>query len=387
MILKHIIGYAVIKATGFDENKFINELKNACKVISLNKIGDAIYVYLYAHQLKIALSIAQKHGFAVQIEQEKGLYFTVLRHIKRYGIYVGVLISLVLMIYFSNIAMRIEIAGTDNKEIKNDILDILESEGVSPGVYIPSVNFIEVNLRLNSLCDQIAWSSIAHTGSVIKVDVAELTPKEDRQSRRIPSNIIAKRDGVIVKAEVLSGQLEVLIGDAVAKGDMLVSGVIERRNGVTYYYHSFGKILAEYTENIQINQNYKSTKKHLGKTHYTRALRLFQADFRLPAFKTSKGNYNVISDTAYLYFFGIKLPIGVTTNKYTEISFEHDVLSTEEAFLEAYRLLDNYEKNILSSEEIISRKVEELMTENGVTLNVEYKLRGEIGAQQEIFAK
>ena len=50
-------------------------------------------------------------------------------------------------------------------------------------------------------------------------------------------------------------------------------------------------------------------------------------------------------------------------------------------------MLDNYERNILSNEEIVSRKVEEMMTEDGVALYVAYELIGEIGVQQEIFSK
>ena len=387
MIGQQIIGFAVIKMVGFNEYELIEDIRSNCKVICLNKEKDALYIKIYSYNIQKALSISQKHGFVAEVVHETGIYFILRRFIKRYGLYIGTLLSVILIMYFSNIAMRIEITGTNNEAVKAEILDILKQEGVSTGKYIPSMNFVKANIRLSSLCDDIAWSSIAHTGSVIKVEVTEITPKDDNESRRIPSNIIAKRDGVIVKAEVLAGQLEVLLGDAVAKGDMLVNGVIERRNGVTYYYHSLGKIMAEYDETVQIVKNYKATSKNYGKTHYVHALRIFEADFQLPGLKSKAGNFDVETDTAYLYFFGIKLPIGITTQKLTELSYDEEILSTEDAFFEAYRLLDNYEKNILSDEEIVSRNIEEVMTENGVTLFVNYKLIGEIGVQQEIFAK
>ncbi len=382
-----IFGNVIIKATGFEENKLIEDIRNSCKVISLNKENDSLYIEISFFNVKKLISLCQKHDFVIEAIREKGIAFTAVKYIKRYGIYLGVLLSIVLMFYFSNIAMRIEINGINDEAIIHEITEILESQGISSGAYIPSINFIEANMKLTTLCDEIAWSSIAHTGSVINVNVKEITPKEDIESRRIPSNIIAKRDGIIVKAEVLSGVLDVLVGDAVAKGDLLVSGIIERRNGVTYYYHSFGTILAQYDESIEINRSYETTEKHLGDTHYVTSLQMFDADFHLPRVKTKIGNFDIESDTSYIYFFGIKLPVGITTKKYTEVTYEHEVLSTEEAFYEAYRLLDNYEKNILTDEEIVSRSVKEVMKENGVALVVDYKLIGEIGAQQEIYAK
>lgn len=382
-----ILGTTLIKATGFEEQKLVDDIKNTCKVISLNKENDAIYVEIDFFDSKKAINLCEMHGFVVEILREKGIAFTVAKYLKRYGLLLGVAISLALIIYFSNIVMRIDIVGTSDEAILHEITEILNSKGVSAGSYIPSINFSQANLNLTKLCDEIAWSSISHSGSVIKVEVALVTPKEETTDRRIPSNIIAERDGVIVKAEVLSGVLEVLVGDAVAKGDLLVSGIIERRNGVTYYYHSFGDILAEYEEEIVINQKYSVTNKSYGDTHYTKSLRIFDADFDLPSIKTKTGNYDTSLDTVYLYFFGIKLPIGITTKTYTEVIYDNKLLSTEQAFYEAYRLLDNYEKNILKDEEIVSRNVEEIMTEQGVQLKVKYKLIGEIGAQQEIFAK
>ncbi len=382
-----ILGTTLIKATGFEEQKLVDDIKNACKVISLNKENDAIYIEVGFFDSKKAINLCEMHGFVVEILNEKGIAFTVTKYLKRYGLLLGVAISLALIIYFSNIVMRIDIVGTSDEAILHEITEILNSQGVSAGSYIPSINFSQANLNLTKLCDDIAWSSISHSGSVIKVEVALVTPKEGTTDRRIPSNIIAVRDGVIVKAEVLSGVLEVLVGDAVAKGDLLVSGIIERRNGVTYYYHSFGDILAEYEEEIVINQKYSVTNKSYGDTHYTKSLRIFDADFDLPSIKTKTGNYDTSLDTVYLYFFGIKLPIGITTKTYTEVIYDNKLLSTEQAFYEAYRLLDNYEKNILKDEEIVSRNVEEIMTEQGVQLKVKYKLIGEIGAQQEIFAK
>lgn len=382
-----IFGTTLIKATGFEEQKLLDDIKNECKVISLNKKNDAINIEVGFFDSKKAINLCKEQGFVVEILREKGIAFTAIRYLKRYGLLLGIAISLALIIYFSNIVMRIDIVGTSDTAVLHEITGILNSQGVSPGSYIPKINFTQANFNLTKLCDKIAWSSISHSGSVIKVEVALVTPKEETEDKRIPSNIVAQRDGVIVKAEVLSGILEVLVGDAVAKGDLLVSGVIERRNGVTYYYHSFGNILAEYEDEIIINQNYNLTQKSYGDTHYTKSLRIFDADFDLPRLKFKTGNYDIASDTVYLYFFGIKLPIGITTKAHTEVVYDNKLLSTEQAFYEAYRLLDNYEKNILKNEEIVARNVEEIMTEQGVQLKVRYKLIGEIGVQQEIFAK
>ncbi len=387
MITEYIIGYVVIKATGFSEYELLNELKKHCKVLSLNKENDAYYIKVNPYNANKVISICEKVGFVAETIERKGIYFTLCKYVKRYGLYFGIAVSIMTILYFSNIVLKIEIYGTNDEDLKTEIIDILKAEGLFVGCYIPSVNFIDTNLKLTSLCDDVAWSSIAHTGSVVKIDLETVTNKTELQDKRIPSNIVAKRDGVIVDAQVLSGQLEVLIGDAVSKNELLVSGIIERRNGVTYYYHSLAKIIAEFDESVQISQNYKVRRKSLGKTHYIRSLRFFDSDFNLNGFKTVKGNFEKESDTSYIYFFGIKLPIGITMNRYTEVSFNESILSTEEAFFEAYRLLENYEKNVLANDEIISRNIKELMNEDGITLYVDYELKGDICKQSYIFAK
>lgn len=386
MIKEFLLGTVTISAKGFDETKLIEMIRNSCNVISLYTKSDCVYIKTYAYSAKKLQKLCGNNDFITEIVERKGITFTLSKYIKRYGILLGLIISVLFTLYFSNVVMKIEITGTEDENIKLAVLEILEEEGIYTGKYIPSINFLRANLMLNTLCDDISWSSIAHTGSVVEVIVSELTPKEEIDSRRVPSNIIASRDGVIVKAEVLSGQLDVLIGDAVSKGELLVSGIIERRNGRVYYYHSFGEILAQYSHSTVITQSYEVTSKSYGNTIYKRALRFFDNDILLPS-KSLQGNFDIKKDTAHLYFFGIKLPIGVSTYEYNEVKYTKDTLSTEEAFLEAYRLLDNYEKNIISNEEIISRSVEEVMNEDGVSLYVEYELIGEIGVQQEIFAK
>ncbi len=386
MIKEYILGTVIIKACGFEETELAEKLRKACKVISLYKHDDAIIVKTYAVYAKSVINLCESLGFVAEITESKGIPFTAKRYIKRYGILFGAIISIAFVLYISNIVMRIEIAGTKNDEIKQEILEILEEEGIYSGKYIPSINFIKTNISLNSLCDDISWSSISHNGSVVKVIVSETSPKDDVDSKRMPSNIIASRDGVIIKAEVLSGQLDVLVGDAVSKGELLVNGIIERRNGRVYYYHSFGEILAKYTESVVITQDYESVKKVYGDSNYIRSLRFFETDVFFQKEKSIE-NYDMTSDTTYLYFFGIKLPIGISTHEIKEVTYVTHKLSTEEAFMEAYRLLDNYEKNILSDEEIVSRRVEEMMNKGSVALLVDYELIGEIGIQQEIFAK
>lgn len=386
MIKEYIFGTVIIKAQGFDESNLCEKIRNERKAISLYIDSGSVFIKTYAINAKYVIKECDNRGFLTEIQDCKGFPFTLNKYIRRYGVYLGVIISILFSVYFSNIVMKIEISGTNNEEIINEVLEILEEEGIYAGKYIPSINFLKANMSLYAHCDSISWSSIAHTGSVIKIVVSELSPKEETNNRRMPSNIVAARDGVIVKAEVLSGQLDVLIGDAVSKGELLVSGIVERRNGRTYYYHSLGDIYAKYSQSIVITQKYKTTSKQYVNTQYKRAIRFFNTNIAIPQNKLD-GNFDIKEDVSNLYFFGIKLPIGITTFEYNEVVYNNDILSTESAFLEAYRLLDNYEQNILSNEEIVSRKVEEMMTEDGVALYVAYELIGEIGVQQEIFSK
>ena len=140
------------------------------------------------------------------------------------------------------------------------------------------MNFLKLEATLDRVLDDIAWVSIGHSGSVITINVSMPTIGVESEERRIPCNIVASRDGVIVKADVLVGEFTSLIGSAVKKGDLLVSGIVENSNGMAYYRHSIANIIAEYNQTITIEQGLYDVDISDGAVHYMKYLQFFELD-------------------------------------------------------------------------------------------------------------
>lgn len=381
-----IFGSITVKIDCFEPEKVIDKIYMVCKVLSLYTDADSIYVKIRPQQAKKLFDLLEKSECVYEITNQRGLWFIIGKYVKRFGIIFGAFFACAIVIFLSNTAMKIEISGTDDDKLKSEILGVLKSEGVYAGAFLPSINFMELESKLYSISNDIAWASIGHEGSLVCVNITESTNKQVVLSKRIPSNIVASRDGVIVNAEVLSGKLCILIGSAVSEGELLVSGIVERTNGMAYYYHSIANITAEFEECFEIHQDYVCKSSTYGEVSYVKSLKFFDYELILPSLAKLKGDYSKESDIVMFDIFGFELPLGIVTNKYSEIVTDVKLYTTETALEEAYRRLEIIEDNLLDGNEILHREVTELCDETGVTLKVIYKLQGDIGKQVEIFA-
>lgn len=381
-----ILGSIAIKIDCFEPEKLMDRIYSSCKVLSLYVNDDTIYVTIRPQQMNKLFDLLNKSECIYEITNQTGFCYIIRKYIRRYGIILGTVLACTIVILLSNMVMKIEIIGTDDDKLKSEILGVLKNEGLYAGAFLPSINFMELESKLSSISDDIAWASIGHEGSLVCVNIIESTDKQVFLSKRIPSNIVASRDGIIVNAEVLSGKLCVLIGSAVSKGEILVSGIVERANGRAYYYHSIANITAEFDESFEIHQDYVCKTSTYGEVTYEKGLKFFDYELTLPSLRNYQGEFSKESKTVKLDIFGLELPFGIITNKYSEIITDVKLYTTQTALEEAYRRLEIIEDNLLEGNEIIHRNVTEICDETGVTLIVTYKLQGDIGKQVEIFA-
>lgn len=83
--------------------------------------------------------------------------------------------------------------------------------------------------------------------------------------------------------------------------------------------------------------------------------------------------------------FGLRLPIGVRTDGYTEIIKKNKIFTTESAEAELQRKLDIYEKNLIADQEILQKDVSIDVIDDTVRLTAKYLLKGDIASESPIF--
>lgn len=388
MIFKHFIGEFKFKAEGIDSLLFINKIrKSHIKVHNLYTRNNEVYGTVYATKYKAISDLAEKCSMSVSVKEKKGLILKLKPYKKRFGIIAGVLFSVFFIFFLSNTTLRIRITGC-SETLNEQVLSVLEKNGVEPGKYIPSMDFDKIERNIVATLKDVAWISIRNSGGTVIVDVTESTKKPDIILERLPSNIVSTKDAQITNVEVYSGQLQVLIGEGVKKGDLLVSGFIETKRGKTFAYHSNAKIYGKYEENIEFIQPFEEDVKIESEEEITKKyLNFFSIKIPLSFKDVPDEEFSYNERTTDLGFLFLDTPFGITRSYYRLYEIRH--YTYDENMVR--ELLDNkvqkYELNFLDGCSIISKNIIEEVSEDNIKYTVKYLVEGDITKQNEILVK
>lgn len=227
----YIRGYVIIIVEGYFLEKFINICTHRQILL-----WDIKRQKNYVMSLKISIRgfrmlrpVAKKSGCRVRIAGKRGLPFILNRYKQRKTFVFGGVLFVALFFFLTSFVWKVELTGNENLDTAF-IMDKLSSMGVRNGVLKYSIDTDKVVNNMMLEIKELGWIGISIRGTKVKVQVNErkLPPKLIPKS--VPCNIIARRDGLIESIMVLDGIEKVKVGEAVVKGQILISGEIENRN-------------------------------------------------------------------------------------------------------------------------------------------------------------
>lgn len=359
-------------SVGFIEAEFSGDVaevilnicaKNGISLWNIRRRGKKIRCYITVRDFKALPSIAKKSGIRAHILKKLGLPFIINRYKRRFGIPAGVALFFCYLYFMSAFIWTVEVNG--NKTVPaSEILAVCETIGIKEGILKSKINPQIAKQELLLSQDGLAWASVNIEGSLASVNVTET--KEKEQDNSAATNLKAAADGIITKIDVTSGNCVVKVGDTVAKGQLLVSGVIERENS-TRFVHSSGSITARTEREITVSSDFKRTvSEKTGEIKKRSVLSFF--GIKIPLYLGGvKGSFESRTDTKEAELLGKMLPIRLTT-KYFQMTDEKQVtLSEKELLKELDELLKNRAKGEnIDIFEVKNRQYDE--TENGITL-------------------
>lgn len=124
------------------------------------------------------------------------------------------------------------------------ILRALASLGVGFGTYGPDIHPQELKNRMLLLIPQLQWLTVQQSGMRARVIVRERPEKADVEERRAPRDVVAAKDGVITSVSALEGNCLCAPGQAVVKGQLLISAYTDLEF-TTRVSAALGEIYAE----------------------------------------------------------------------------------------------------------------------------------------------
>jgi sporulation protein YqfD len=141
------------------------------------------------------------------------------------GLVVGFVFGLALFLAAQSVFWDVRISGNQTVSDRS-VRESLAACGLSVGTPIRGfeADVTENNVLLRD--GRLAWLSVNRKGTVAYVEVREAvkTPQKDPDT---PRDVVAAEGGIIEYIELESGNVRVTAGQAVGKGDILVSGIYD----------------------------------------------------------------------------------------------------------------------------------------------------------------
>lgn len=381
------IGIAHIKIVGDRRYQLLNELlRSNISIIEMTDAGDSITGDIELGKLKKLTKLCDKYNLQLEILSENGLVVKGKRYYKHYGLLAGVIFSLAVMFYLSNIVLHIRIIGADYKT-RQEVNAVLEDFDIDVGTHFSQIDLHSLETALTDKTDDIAWAGIRVNGSELVINISQATPKPDITENRYPANIVAKRDAVITDFQIFCGNIDFMLGDGVAKGQILIAGEYIDRFGQLRYRYSQASITGRFTDTQTFFEPYETISKEINEgAEEMKFFRFFDTDINFFK-KPPTGKFIEHEDIRYWNFLGVQLPVGITYKTYDSYEYKETVRNEEETRNAIKKDIEDYESNFLSDCEIIDKDVKYEKTDTGIRAVVTYVAEGEIGETQIILPK
>lgn len=357
-LIRFFRGYVDFTANGKFPERFLNitsrygiNLWNAKP--SKHSINASMYISDYR---KIRLA-AKKSGVKTRINSKHGLPFFINKYKPRIGIPIGAAAGVILIIVLSNFIWSVSITGAQTVS-ETKIKQVLSENGVKTGGYKNNLDVQKIERDTMLEIDEIGWMSVNITGNIASIEIKEKAQKPKIDSSTTPCNIKAKCDGVITDIKSKKGNVQVKKGSGVAKGDLLVSGIIETKMNTLQYVRANAEVFADvvYKKESSIKSEYEYTFLGGETTYRNRAFLLwleFPCSISFSSYENSvfsESSQNVIcNDTV--------LPLGIKTSTQSDLISVEKKLTKSEAekiFMNDLLLYEAFEK---PKSKVVSRKV------------------------------
>ncbi|MDE7238164.1 MAG: sporulation protein YqfD [Lachnospiraceae bacterium] len=233
--------------------------------VTSDKKNDVITMCMNREDFLESKSAIRKTGVKVSVKEKNGLPF-LLKKINKRRVFVAVAVLGMLFLFMMMRSIwAFQFEGT--KRITDEqIVDYLESCGVTIGTPIRELNYEELEQGLREQFPEITWASVSQRGTTLIIRIREREYTEISQRYDDRTDIVADVDGVIVSMVVKEGVPYVQKGDVISEGDILVGGAVpiyDENSEISgyHYYHAQADILVEtsqrYTDTLSLSYEKK----------------------------------------------------------------------------------------------------------------------------------
>jgi len=344
--------------------------------------GSCIFSLLEKDYKKLN-SLLDKYQLRVYSVKGRGLPFVCKAHKNRVGLLVGLAVFFVLIFLSSLFVWDVKVVS-DTDISHNEILANLKSLGCYEGSFVPSIDFEDLCVDYVNKYKDCSWISVNLRGTVAYVEVQD--KKLYEASKKTPANLVASHSGIILDYAVYNGRSHVEIGSVVKKGDLLVSGIVESKQGNVRLCRADGVVNATVDTELTVEVPYVYKKQvYTGNVAENTALRFFNFVFPFHLDAEPKGSCTKSKESGGVVLFEeIELPLSLEKEVLREYTVEDFVYTQKEAAAVAQRTMDERFQREFPDAELISLTSEGKHTEDKYILKCKIKCRLDIAEPRDI---
>ena len=317
--LWYLRGYDVLEITGASVEWALNGLTASCLPFwNIRQIDPlTVRICIFRGYVKNAAEICLKSMCVCHVIETHGALQDIKGIFLRPILLISVVISILSVFILSEHILFYEVIGNDSIP-DEQILRELHSSGA--GFFTKGIDIYPRKLRNHMIeaIPELQWLTVTQHGCRANVIVRERPEQPMVSAKKGFANIVASHGGVITNQSILAGQAQRQIGDTVAKGDLLVSGVVDLERVYTLEYaraEIFAKTWRK--SDVSIPKNY-GKKRYMDDQKY--GIWLIVGRHRIKIFGNS-GIYHdscdkMISKMALTLFDGLKIPVFLEVERY-----------------------------------------------------------------------
>lgn len=371
-----------VKIEGKDLKRFIKTLrKKGIELLNISYGENSIFVRVDKANYNKLLDI--KTIYEVTLTNLYGLakYKYLL---KTYSLFIFfVVLGFSFLFFLSNVIFDVEVVHR-KPEIRNLINKELKRYKIEKYNFVKTFDEQEeiVRMILENNKDKLEWLEIQRIGVkyVVRVEERIINDVKDEVE---PRHLVAEKDGIIMNISASHGEVVKKIGDFVKKGDIIVSGYINKNDEVKNIIAAEGEVYAEvwYETTVSMPLVYKEEYK-TGKNKKSLVLTLLNKEYSLfdffPYKDKEKKETIIIKNNI--------LPIKLSFNKEYELKVIDEVYTFDEAISKAVSLArEKLSCKLVGNEEILyEKKLKTDQNNSTIMVRVFFKVYENITSYEKI---
>ena len=305
----------------------------------------------------------------VSVTRSGGLPHLLKQYRHRVGLLIGAALGCGILIYSSQILWDIRVSGNEamtSRQVKQELAE----SGLRIGMPVSALDAKQMELQIQLDSDRISWVSVNMSGTVAYVEIRERAATPEKIPLQ-PANLVARCEGIIDGLEVYTGIPVVQSGQAVQKGELLVSGVYDSQAVGWRVTRAAGRVLARTVHDFTVSIPWKYEKKeYTGEVILQKKLIFFEKEIKL--FKNSSilgsscDKINIV-DTFTLPS-GVSLPISRCTERYLAYKYCEATRTHAQAQALAYHELEQQISLCIPDAMLLKKEITTVMTEDDLQI-------------------